>query len=185
MAPRQCIRAQAPTTGVGCHNRTAPPSLIPAFGQAGISSRHRYSIKARMPLVWSCPAVKPHSRVSGAPKAQGLTAQARTERQFGGPRRCQKKLADRSLVCWTLFDLPEVTAFSSRFDASDRRRIGEVGAGRSHPHRRRRTASRAHQAGSLARVPPRPSLTGELTAAVPEGTAESRDKVGRRRRGLR
>ena len=31
-------------------------------------------------------AVKPHSRVSGAPKAQGLTAQARTERQFGGPR---------------------------------------------------------------------------------------------------
>jgi hypothetical protein len=28
-------------------------------------------------------APQPHS---GAPKAQGLTAQARTERQFGGPR---------------------------------------------------------------------------------------------------
>src|SRR6516162_3450046 len=25
MAPPQCIRGRAPTTGVGCHNRTAPP----------------------------------------------------------------------------------------------------------------------------------------------------------------
>src|ERR1700680_2459288 len=31
------------------------------------------------------------------------------------------------------------------------------------PRSRRRTESRAHQAGSLARVPPRPSLTGDLT----------------------
>ena len=39
------------------------------------------------------------------------------------------------------------------------------------PHRRRRTASSAHQAGSLARVPPRPSLTG---AAAPGGCPQAR-----------
>ena len=75
-------------------------------------------------------------------------------------------------------DLPEVTAFSSRFDASDRRRIGEVGAGRSHPHSRRRTESRAHQAGSLARVPPRPSLAGDLYRRLRVGTAGARIKSG-------
>lgn len=61
---------------------------------------------------------------------------------------------------------------------SDRRRIGEVGAGRSHPRSRRRAASRAHQAGSLARVPPRPSLAGELYRCLRTGTAVARRKSG-------
>ena len=59
---------------------------------------------------------------------------------------------------------------------SDRRRIGEVGAGRSHPRSRRRSESRAHQAGSLARVPPRPSLAGELYYRLRTGTVVARRK---------
>jgi len=55
-------------------------------------------------------------------------------------------------------DLPEVTAFSSRFDAGDRRRIGEVGAGRSHPHRRvAQRAARTKRVASLASHPVPPS----------------------------
>jgi len=38
------------------------------------------------------------------------------------------------------------------------------------PHSRRRTEKPRAPSGSLARVPPRPSLTGDLTAG-PEGTA--------------
>src|SRR5262245_65798718 len=44
MAPPQCIRARAPTTGVGCRNRTVPPSLIPAFGQVGMSGHGTISL---------------------------------------------------------------------------------------------------------------------------------------------
>ena len=55
-------------------------------------------------------------------------------------------------------DLPEVTAFSSRFDGGDRRRIGEVGAGRSHPRSRRRAESHSNKwVASLASHPVPPS----------------------------
>ena len=59
-----------------------------------------------------------------------------------------------------------------------RRRMGEVGAGRSHPHSRRRTESRAHQAGSRARVPPRPSLAGERYRRLQHRDGGSSEKVG-------
>ena len=59
-----------------------------------------------------------------------------------------------------------------------RRRIGEVGAGRSHPRSRRRTESRTHQAGNLARVPPRPSLAGERYRRLRRGNGGSSKKVG-------
>jgi hypothetical protein len=54
---------------------------------------------------------------SSAPKAQGLTAVARTERQLSGPRRFPKPRSDVLSVAGSSFDLPEVTAFSSRFEA--------------------------------------------------------------------
>jgi hypothetical protein len=91
------------------------------------------------PFVWPGCAVKPHGRVSGAPEAQGLTAPARPERQFRPAEMMSKSSRTVSPIAGHSVDLPEVTAFSSRFDAGDRRRIGEVGAGRSHPRSRRRT----------------------------------------------
>src|ERR1700686_1999197 len=77
--------------------------------------------------------------------------------------------------CWTLVRSPGGDSLLFALRCSDRRRIGGVGAGRSHPRSRRRTESRAHQAGRLARVPPRPSLTGDLTAA-PEGNGVSSEE---------
>jgi hypothetical protein len=123
------------------------------------------SIRARMPLRLaglSGQAPQPRERCAEGAGLDGAGADRTTI--------WRTEMMSESSRTGVSVDLPEVTAFSSRFDAGDRRRIGEVGARRSHPHSRRRTESRAHQAGSLARVPPRPSLTGDLTA-VAEGTA--------------
>src|SRR6266436_2899194 len=116
-----------------------------------------------MPLVWPCRAVEPHSRVSGAPKAQGLTAQAGDRTAIRRAEMMSERSQTGVPVAGHSLDLPEVTAFSSRFDASDRRRIGEVGAGRS-------VVPGVEPYNSVVRAPvettPRPAITRNDAPAV-------------------
>ena len=127
---------------------------------ASLATQRRYPNKARMPVCLVALSGQAPQPRSGAPKAQGLRARRgpndnlarRDDAQTLGVAHCPSSDPHRS---------PGGDSLLFALRCSDRRRIGGVGAGRSHPHSRRRTASRAHQAGSLVRVPPRPSLAGE------------------------
>ena len=124
----------------------------------------------------------------------GLSGQAPQPRQqCAGGAGLDGEGADRTTIRWAeimsksartgspiaghLVDLPEMTAFSSRFDAGDRRRIGEVGAGRSHPRSRRRTEKPRAPSGQ-PRSRPTPSLPHGRPYRRPRENSVSPEKVG-------
>jgi hypothetical protein len=127
---------------------------------ASLATRRRCPNKARTPVclvALSSQALQPRS---GAPKAQGLRAR-RGPNDNLARRDDAQKLGMAHCPPWDPHRSPGGDSLLFALRCSDRRRIGGVGAGRSHPHSGRRTASRMRQAGSLARVPPRPSLAEE------------------------
>ena len=79
------------------------------------------------------------------------------------------------------FDLPEVNSLLFALRRSGRRRIGEVGAERSHPHSRRRTsAARTKRVASLASHPSLPR-----GRSLPPDPAWGRRKLDKGRRRWR